>query len=62
MVGVKGKSGRKIKYHDLYHKLVREHQRIYTEKNREVWNLAMREGIPVAEARERLKQERGKKK
>lgn len=61
MVGVKGKSGRKIKYHDLYHKLVREHQRIYTEKNREAWNLGMRKGISLAEARKQLKEEKQKK-
>ena len=54
MVGVKGKSGRKIKYHDKWHKMIRENQRRYTEKNREAWNLAAREEIPIAEARRRL--------
>jgi len=58
-MGGKG-SGRKATHHDLYHKLVREHQRIYTEKNREALRLAGRLRIPVAEARRRLKQKRGK--
>lgn len=58
-MGGKG-SGRKATHNDLYHKLVREHQRIYTEKNREALRLAGRLRISVKEARRRLKQKRGK--
>ena len=59
-MGGKG-SGRKPKYNDLYHKLVREHQQEYTENNREAWNLAMREKIPVKEARKMVEQQKKEK-
>lgn len=48
------KSGRKIKFNDEYHRIMRERQREYTEKNREAWNLANRLGVSVGEARKLL--------
>lgn len=66
-MGGKG-SGRKIKYNDIYHKVLRERQRKYTQENREAWNLGAKEEISIAEARRRLgikfvpKKERGKRK
>ncbi len=54
MVGVRGKSGRKVRCHDQMHKLAREAQRVYEGKQREAINLAAREKIPLAEARKRL--------
>jgi len=48
------KGGRKIEFHDEHHKYMREMERDYRRRNREVLNLAQRLEIPVAEARERL--------
>ena len=62
------KGGRRIKFQDEYHRVMRERQRIYTEKNREAWNLANRLQISVAEARKllgikpNLKRQPGKRK
>lgn len=57
-MGGKG-SGPKVKYHDEYHKKLRELFREYRKKNREILNLANREHIAVGEARRRVE---GKKK
>lgn len=46
--------GRKTEFNDEYHKIMRERQREYTEKNREVLKLAGRERVSVGEARKRL--------
>jgi len=46
--------GRKTEFKDEYHRIMRERQREYTEKNREVLKLAGRERISVGEARKRL--------
>ena len=53
-------SGRKSEFNDLYHKVVRRHQRKYYRKYREAWNLARRLGITMKEARRLLKQRRRK--
>jgi len=47
-------SGRKSVHNDEYHRVMRERQRRYTERHREVLRLAGRLRIPVAEARKRL--------
>ena len=48
------KGGRKIEFHDEHHTYMREMERDYRRRNREVLNLAQRLAIPVAEARKRL--------
>ena len=50
----KKKGGRPRLYDDPYHNEARRIQREYTEKNREVWNLANRIGVSVADARKML--------
>lgn len=48
------KLGRPIKYNDEWHIAMRERQRDYTKRNKEAWNLGVKEGISIAEARKRL--------
>lgn len=52
-MGGKG-SGRPIKYRDKYHKMWRENQRRYWQKNREVILYAMKHKISLGEARKQL--------
>jgi len=58
MVGVKAKSGQRPKYYDMYHVLVREHQRDYYERNREAILYGMKHKISVKEARKLLEQQK----